>query len=116
LGKPCGASGAHVGGQGGSSTALAAGGHAGASAAPAKKKGISAWDFDGVTEALADAKVGWFYTWASGRGGIRAPRGVEFVPVIHDAGSVTEAELDRARKQGRTLLGFNEPDRADQDT
>ena len=34
--------------------------------------------------------------------------------MIHDAGSVTKQELGRAKKQGSTLLGFNEPDRADQ--
>ncbi|WP_399173613.1 glycosyl hydrolase [Streptomyces sp. WAC 05379] len=64
--------------------------------------------------ALSDARVGWFYTWSSGRGGIKAPAGVEFVPMMHDAGSVTAAELHRAREQGRILLGFNEPDRSDQ--
>ncbi|AKJ09129.1 RNA polymerase [Streptomyces incarnatus] len=103
-----------VSGPGGTSTALASGSHTGVSAAPVKKKGISAWNFQGVTKALADAKVGWFYTWSSDKGGIKAPRGVEFVPMIHDAGSVTERELDRAKKQGGTLLGFNEPDRPDQ--
>ncbi|MBT1093493.1 glycosyl hydrolase [Streptomyces sp. Tu102] len=54
---------------------------------------MSAWKFDGVTRALSDARVGWFYTWSSGRGGIKAPAGVEFVPMMHDAGSVTAAEL-----------------------
>jgi hypothetical protein len=106
--------------QGGASPAVAAGSHSAATAttattaAAAKKKGISAWKFQGVTKALADSNVGWFYTWSSGKGGIKPPRGVEFVPMIHDAGSVTRAELHRAKKQGSTLLGFNEPDRADQ--
>ncbi|MEU6065443.1 glycoside hydrolase family protein [Streptomyces sp. NPDC047082] len=102
-----------VGGQGGS-TALAVGRHSGVSTATAKKKGISAWEFQGVNKALADVKAGWFYTWSSGKGRIKPPRGVEFVPMIHDADSVTGAELDRAKKQGSTLLGFNEPDRPDQ--
>ncbi|MFF8171846.1 glycosyl hydrolase [Streptomyces chartreusis] len=39
---------------------------------------------------------------------------MEFEPMMHDAGSVTAAELHRAREQGRILLGFNEPDRSDQ--
>ncbi|MEV8435304.1 glycosyl hydrolase [Streptomyces chartreusis] len=63
---------------------------------------------------FSDARVGWYYTWSSGRGGIKAPAGVEFVPMMHDAGSVTAAELHRAREQGGILLGFNEPDRSDQ--
>ncbi|MER6423898.1 glycoside hydrolase family protein [Streptomyces sp. NPDC001137] len=107
-----------AGGQGGAATAVATGSHsattAADSAAAAKKKGISAWKFHGVTKALANSNVGWFYTWSSSRGGIKAPRGVEFVPMIHDVGSVTNAELGRAKRQGNTLLGFNEPDRADQ--
>src|SRR4051812_21732773 len=103
-----------VGGQGIAPTAYAAGGHSAAAPSAANKKGISAWKFNGVTEALADSNSGWFYTWSSNKGGIRAPRGVEFVPMIHDAGSVTEKELGRAKKQGNALLGFNEPDRADQ--
>lgn len=34
--------------------------------------------------------------------------------MMPDAGSVTAAELHRAREQGRIPLGFNEPDRSDQ--
>lgn len=103
-----------VGGQGGASTAPATGDDIGRSVTAVQKKGVSAWKFDGVTRALSDARVGWFYTWSSGRGGIKAPAGMEFVPMMHDAGSVTAAELHRAREQGRILLGFNEPDRSDQ--
>ncbi|MEW2047619.1 glycoside hydrolase family protein [Streptomyces sp. NPDC005476] len=107
-----------AGSQGTTPTAFAAGGRSAAAstaAAPvATKKGISAWEFDGVTKALANSNVGWFYTWSSGKGGIKPPRGVEFVPMIHDKGSVTEKELGQAKKQGSTLLGFNEPDRPDQ--
>ncbi|WP_354637318.1 hypothetical protein [Kitasatospora camelliae] len=43
-------------------TWLTAGSPADASAAPVKKKGVSAWNFTGVTRALADARAGWFYT------------------------------------------------------
>ncbi|MFF8867536.1 glycoside hydrolase family protein [Streptomyces sp. NPDC015139] len=105
-----------AGSQGTTATTFAAGGHSApaSAASAAKKKGISAWKFDGVTKALANSNVGWFYTWSSGKGGIRPPRGVEFVPMIHDKGSVTEKELGQAKKQGSTLLGFNEPDRPDQ--
>ncbi|MBQ0849438.1 glycoside hydrolase family protein [Streptomyces sp. BH-SS-21] len=85
-----------------------------ATAAAVQKKGISAWKFDGVTRAMTHAKVGWFYTWATGRGGIRAPRGAEFVPMIWGPESVSRAELNRAKAQGDILLGFNEPDHPQQ--
>jgi hypothetical protein len=35
---------------------------------------------------------------------------VEYVPMIWGAKSVTAATLSQARSEGRTLLGFNEPD------
>ncbi|MDO0924168.1 glycoside hydrolase family protein [Streptomyces sp. TG1A-8] len=92
---------------------LATSGTAGAdtdAADAVKKKGVSAWNFAGVTDALRDSGSGWFYTWAADPQQITAPPGVEFVPMIWGAGSVTDAELDRARQQGTTLLGFNEPD------
>ena len=103
-----------AGSQSATPTAFAADGPSVAATSAAKKKGISAWKFDGVTKALADSNSGWFYTWSSGKGGIKPPRGVEFVPMIHDAGSVTNKELGLAKKQGKNLLGFNEPDRSDQ--
>lgn len=93
-----------------------------ATAAPAtgtaatKKKGVSAWDFNGVTQCLADSRSGWFYTWSSSRGAITVPTGVEFVPMIWGPNSVTDAELNQARQQGTTLLGFNEPDHPGQAT
>jgi hypothetical protein len=92
---------------------LAVGGRASAAttaAAAVKKKGISAWKYTGVTKDLADSEVGWFYTWSSGRQQITAPVGVEFVPMIWGPASATDAELNTARQQGTTLLGFNEPD------
>ncbi|ONI75263.1 RNA polymerase [Actinosynnema sp. ALI-1.44] len=85
-----------------------------AAAVQATKKGVSAANFSGVTSALADSRVGWYYTWASGKQGISAPGGVEFVPMIWGPGSVTDAELNQAKALGTTLLGFNEPDMAGQ--
>ncbi|MEU3711154.1 glycoside hydrolase family protein [Streptomyces catenulae] len=84
--------------------------------ADGKKKGVSAWNFDGDAWALADSGAGWFYTWSSGRSGIAAPDGVEFVPMIWGPGSVTDDELNQAKQQGTTLLGFNEPDHPGQAT
>jgi len=40
--------------------------------------------------------------------------GVEFVPMIRAAASVTTATLAQAKQQGTELLGFNEPDLASQ--
>lgn len=87
---------------------------ASASTAAVKKKGVSAWKFNGVTGAMADVNVGWFYTWASDKQKIKPPTGVEFVPMIWGREFATEQHLGRVKAQGRTLLGFNEPDRADQ--
>ena len=89
-------------------------GAAPAAAAQTTKKGVSALNVDGVTAALADVRAGWYYTWSSNTQGIAAPAGVEFVPMIWGAGSVTDAELNQAKALGTTLLGFNEPDMAGQ--
>jgi hypothetical protein len=79
-----------------------------------RKKGVSTWHFDGEDQALADVRASWYYNWANDRQKTTAPAGVEFVPMIWGAGSVTPAALDTARKQGKALLGFNEPDFASQ--
>lgn len=77
-------------------------------------KGVSANDFAGVEEALGDVRAGWFYTWAANPQGIVAPEGAEFVPMIWGAESVTPEVLDEAKSFGTILLGFNEPDLAEQ--
>jgi hypothetical protein len=74
------------------------------------KKGASAWYVDGVTRALTDVKASWYYTWAAEPGKVAAPAGVEFVPMIWGADSVTPANLARAKGAGKVILGFNEPD------
>ncbi len=78
------------------------------------KKGVSAWYFGGVTQALADVRASWYYNWAASRANLTAPPGVEFVPMIWGAKSVTAGNLGQAKSEGHTLLGFNEPDRGDQ--
>lgn len=79
-----------------------------------KKKGVSTWYFDGVTQALGDVGAGWYYDWDSNRGKITAPAGAEFVPMIWGAKSMDQSNLDRAKAEGKVLLGFNEPDLAGQ--
>jgi Glycosyl hydrolase catalytic core len=78
------------------------------------KKGASVWDQAGITSALADSGVSWMYDWAAAPNGVQAPRGVEFVPMIWGEKSVDATTLGTAKKNGSTLLGFNEPDLAGQ--
>ncbi len=67
-----------------------------------------------MDRALAKSGASWYYTWAPGHPGIASPRGVRFVPMIWGAGSVTTATLREVRREGRYLLGFNEPDNSGQ--
>jgi RNA polymerase sigma factor (sigma-70 family) len=73
-------------------------------------KGVSAWTFPGVSQALAESGASWYYTWSTGHSGIVSPPGVGFVPMIRAAGDVTSAELSQARSESNYLMGFNEPD------
>jgi len=84
-----------------------------AAARPAKK-GVGAWTFAGVDTALSKSGASWYYTWGTGHQGIKSPRGVQFVPMIWGAGSVTRANLRQVRREGPYLLGFNEPDNGGQ--
>lgn len=77
-------------------------------------KGVSATPVDGVFEALADVGVSWYYGWSSSPGGIATPDGVEFVPMIWGADAVNDEALAEAAREGNQLLGFNEPDLAEQ--
>jgi hypothetical protein len=79
----------------------------GAAARFSVKKGAGTWDFDGVTKVLAQARLPWYYTW--GPRGFAGASG--FVPMIWGADDARQISLTDG---GDTLLGFNEPDRADQ--
>jgi hypothetical protein len=74
------------------------------------KKGVSVWTFNGVDRALAKSGASWYYTWGPDHRGISSRKSVSFVPMIWGAGSVTAATLRQVRREGRYLLGFNEPD------
>jgi RNA polymerase sigma factor (sigma-70 family) len=78
------------------------------------QKGVCAWNFTGVTQALAGSGASWYYDWAATPGGIAGPPGVSFVPMIWGAKSVTTAALDQVGAEGHVLLGFNEPDLSSQ--
>jgi hypothetical protein len=77
-------------------------------------KGVCAWSFPGVSQALARSGASWYYNWSASHAGIVDPPGVSFVPMIWGSGSVTSATLARARSEGHVLLGFNEPDLSSQ--
>jgi RNA polymerase sigma factor (sigma-70 family) len=75
-----------------------------------RKKGVGVWKFDGAKAALSDVGAGWYYNWRPDNEDVPGPRGVEFVPMIRDRASATDATLRQARAEGDELLGFNEPD------
>ncbi|RAO56404.1 hypothetical protein LUPAC06_03615 [Micromonospora saelicesensis] len=88
-----------------------------APAAPAvtsARKGVGVWNFAGASQALANSKASWYYTWGTQHPGISTPRGATFVPMIRSAENVTAAELARAKAAGPYLLTFNEPDLPEQ--
>ncbi|MGF7237356.1 MAG: glycosyl hydrolase, partial [Frankia sp.] len=78
------------------------------------RKGVSARTFSGADQALAASGAGWYYTWSTTHAGLTTPAGVQFVPMIWGAASVTDDALAQARANGPDLLTFNEPDRSDQ--
>ncbi|MGW3127013.1 sigma-70 family RNA polymerase sigma factor [Streptomyces sp. NPDC001123] len=78
------------------------------------KKGVGVWTFNGVSQALAASGASWYYTWNTQHQGVTTPSSVSFVPMIWGAASVTDAALAQARAAGPYLLGFNEPDMAQQ--
>ncbi|MFE9603058.1 sigma-70 family RNA polymerase sigma factor [Streptomyces hokutonensis] len=78
------------------------------------KKGVGVWTFGGVSQALAASGASWYYTWSTQHSGITTPSSGSFVPMIWGAKSVTDASLAQARSYGPYLLGFNEPDMAQQ--
>ncbi|MEU5253609.1 sigma-70 family RNA polymerase sigma factor [Streptomyces longwoodensis] len=78
------------------------------------KKGVGVWTFNGVSRALAASGASWYYTWNTQHQGVTTPTSASFVPMIWGAASVTDAALAQARAAGPYLLGFNEPDFAQQ--
>jgi hypothetical protein len=78
--------------------------------ATSDRKGVSAWSFTGVGTALRLSGASWYYTWSTTHSGITSPHGVQFVPMIWGAASVTTSALAQAKAAGPDLLGFNEPD------
>lgn len=76
----------------------------------AEGKGVSVTSFGGASAAIKGVGASWYYTWASTTGDTARPEGVEFVPMIWGADAVNSKDLDNATREGKQLLGFNEPD------
>jgi RNA polymerase sigma factor (sigma-70 family) len=79
-----------------------------------QRKGVSAWNVAGVSQALTESGASWYYNWGATPNGITTPAGVSFVPMIWGASNVTTATLDEVKSEGSVLLGFNEPDLSSQ--
>ena len=77
------------------------------------KKGVGYWSSDGIHHGLSGSGVKWCYDWGAAPVG-KPFSGIEFVPMIWDKSRVTTAALAMAKKSGRTLLAFNEPDASNQ--
>jgi RNA polymerase sigma factor (sigma-70 family) len=78
------------------------------------QKGVSVWNFQGVSRALKESGASWYYDWAPSPNGVASPPGVSFVPMIWGAASVTTGTLNEVKAEGDVLLGFNEPDQPSQ--
>ena len=78
------------------------------------QKGVSVWNFPGVSQALKESGASWYYDWAATPNGMASPPGVSFVPMIWGAASVTTGTLNEVKAEGDVLLGLNEPDQRGQ--
>lgn len=76
------------------------------------KKGVGTWNFSENGVALKEVNAAWYHNWSASPA--QGVNGVEFVPMIWGANSVTAGNLNRAKASGKVLLGFNEPDFASQ--
>ncbi len=79
-----------------------------------QRKGISALNFTGVSQAIAESGASWYYNWEATPNGMPAPSSVPFVPMIWNTAQVTASNLDAAKQESSYLLGFNEPDMGSQ--
>ena len=90
------------------------GGNTGPAPAPGGDKGVGVVSGTGVNSALAASGAAWYYNWSSAPDGISTPSGMAFVPMIKTAADANTATLDEVKHEGNYLLGFNEPDVANQ--
>lgn len=76
------------------------------------KKGVGAWEFDGVGAAMIESGATWYLDWQTTP--LPEVTTAEFVPMIWGVKETTEQNLEQATRNGRRLMGFNEPDHPDQ--
>lgn len=88
--------------------------HAGPAAAPVGHKGVGIVASTGVSTALAASGASWYYNWAATPNGISPSAGPTFVPMIKTSSNVNTATLNEVKHEGNYLLGFNEPDQANE--
>jgi hypothetical protein len=81
-------------------------------AATGSKKGVSTWEFPGLSGAVSHVGASWYYNWSPSNDSMRAD--AEFVPMIWGSAAVTDANLATVKREGKVLLGFNEPDLEEQ--
>ena len=74
------------------------------------KKGVGAWAFKPINDAIRDIQVSWYYTWEPKTKGFDKPANIDFVPMIWGVKHVNPKDLAVAKANGPYLLGFNEPD------
>ena len=84
--------------------------HAATSHQNIQLKGVGTWKFTGVNHALAESGASWYYSWGPSPDGMTAAPKTSFVPMIWGASDVTTGTLEQVKREGRILLGFNEPD------
>ena len=77
---------------------------------PAPYKGVAIVAGPDVNADLAASGASWYYNWSATPNGIKTPRGVAFVPMIKTGANVNTATLNEVKREGKYLLGFNEPD------
>jgi hypothetical protein len=83
------------------------------SAMSTTKKGVGYWSNDGIHDGLVGSGVTWCYDWGVAPVGT-AVRDIEFVPMIWDKRHVNAKDLTTAKRSGKVLLTFNEPDLTNQ--
>ncbi|MEV0131889.1 sigma-70 family RNA polymerase sigma factor [Dactylosporangium sp. NPDC050688] len=77
------------------------------------KKGVSTNGKVNFNQAaVKDMKAGWYYNWSPSPS-FGATSGVEFVPMVWGTANV-DADVAKAKANGKVLLGFNEPDLKEQ--
>lgn len=84
---------------------------------PKKGFGIVINDTNGWYKKVVDLEVSWHYSWGANLP-VTYPRGVEYVPMVwgafNIAQSVTNTNTWAGQGRVKYLLGFNEPDGAEQ--